>query len=85
MSLIQTTWAVCDDVERERKRQDSLVESGKIPWNCSDPDTDLHAKLTVLAEEFGEVARAILEGGNVYEECVHCAAVAVAIAESVRE
>jgi len=67
----------------ERQRQRQLLYAGMIPWACEDPDTDNGYKLVVLTEELGEVARAILDGGNLKEELVQVAAVAVAWAESL--
>lgn len=75
---------VLGDVSQERDRQDELLRAGKIPWNCADSEVSPADKYLVLAEEVGEVSRAIMEGGDVYGELVQVAAVATAFAESVR-
>lgn len=72
-------------VRDERERQDRLVASGSVSWDCTNPDVIGHAKLSVLAEEFGEVARALLDGDlqHLRQELIQVAAVAVAWAESL--
>lgn len=70
-------------ITAERHRQDTLLSEAKIPWNCADPEVFGAHKLAVLAEEFGEVARALLEGNGLRRELVEVAAVAVAWAESL--
>jgi hypothetical protein len=52
---------VLSDIHRERSRQEELRAAGKFPWTCASPDVDDSGKLAVLAEEFGEVARAVVE------------------------
>lgn len=75
---------VWPEIRAERWRQECKIRTGKIPWDCADPDVSDDAKLAVLAEEFGEVARALLEsGGNLRDELIQTAAVAVAWAESL--
>lgn len=66
-------------VEGERQRQNQKWGRDDLIWNASD-----FVKLTVLAEEFGEVAQAILEEDkeNLEEELVQVMAVACAILES---
>jgi hypothetical protein len=74
------------DVHEERLRQDELVRTGKIPWDCCDPTAPEGYKLAVLTEEIGEVARAILEHddpAHLRQELIQTAAVAVAWAESI--
>lgn len=71
------------DVWRERLRQQQHVRAERIPWDCSEPDVDDGYKLTVLTEELGEVARAILEGRGLRDELVQVAAVAVAWIEAL--
>lgn len=74
-------------VSAERDRQ--LVKwGGEHDWghgDCSGDGVDLTVKLVVLAEEFGEVARAILDRdpAALRTELVQVAAVAVAILESL--
>lgn len=56
--------SVYDDVQAERVRQDRLCKEGKFPWTCATPNAVVSpsAKLAVLAEEFGEVAKEVNEG-----------------------
>lgn len=91
------------DVVDERIRQEDIGDRKReqgIDWrSCADPDMaggDL-ARLAVLAEEFGEVARAILEAGygsgtpvvvahwdhQMRAELVQVAAVSVAWVEAI--
>lgn len=74
-------------VELERQRQDNLLEQGVIPWNLTDPLVAPGAKLGVLMEELGEVAKEVNEDGDekaLYTELVQVAACAVAWAEALR-
>jgi hypothetical protein len=96
----QRTRHILDLVLKERLRQNALVESGVLPFNCADPMIDQggdHAlKLTVLGEEFGEVSKEAYEL-SIFEkeledpeeklrtELIQLAAVAVAWAESITE
>ena len=87
------------EVIRERFRQEDLKEQGKFRWTCADVrdpngvvifDPD---RLTVLAEEFGEVSHAVcdtmsqgaLPGSEekLRAELVQVAAVAVAWIEAI--
>lgn len=74
-------------VDAERDRQRALWgrdhEWGK--GDCSSPAVDEGVKLAVLAEELGEVARALLEGDRpgLARELVQVAAVAVAWREAL--
>jgi hypothetical protein len=52
---------ICGEIIEERARQDNFVATGKFKYNCASPDTSLGDKMLVLAEEFGEVARAAYE------------------------
>jgi hypothetical protein len=73
------------DVDKERNRQDCL-------WG---KQRHSHGKwLMILGEEFGEVCQSMQKGlewgkdsdaSDLYTELVHLAAVAVAIAEQVKE
>lgn len=74
-------------IEKERKRQAELKAAGKFPWTCDDAMVSAEAKLAVLAEEFGEVARAVCERDerNLAEELIQVAAVCVAWLEGMRE
>lgn len=80
------TLAAMISVRRERERQRELIEAGRIPHACEDPDTPDGYKLAVLAEEFGEVAKALNEGAypaDLREELIQVAAVAVAWVEGL--
>lgn len=67
-------------VEKERHFQNKKWQRKDGEWNS--PET---RKLTVLAEEFGEVARAILEEGlhSLKEELIQVAAVTFAWLETL--
>lgn len=74
-------------ITAERARQQAKW-GGKHDWgsgDCSGDGVPLTVKLTVLAEEFGEVARAVLERdqGSLRIELIQVAAVACAILESL--
>ena len=74
-------------VSAERDRQHALWD-GAHSWgngDCSGPGVAPEVKLAVLAEEFGEVARAVLERDTaaLRTELTQVAAVAVAILESL--
>lgn len=73
------------DVRCERQRQDKLCAAGRFPWTCAYPDAHPSDKLAVLAEEFGEVARAVVEQDvkNLREELVQVAAVCAAWVEAL--
>jgi hypothetical protein len=73
-------------IDRERDRQSELW-NGSHRWgsgDCSGTGITPEVKATVLAEECGEVARAVLDHEPVYlrKELVQVAAVAVAWLES---
>lgn len=82
------------DVSDERMRQEHLKAEGKFTLTCADEMSN-GARLAVLMEEVGEVARAILEGGidgevshdkhgkDLRKELVQVAAVAVAWIEGL--
>jgi NTP pyrophosphatase (non-canonical NTP hydrolase) len=74
-------------ITAERERQ-AVKWAGEHDWghgDCSGDGVALTAKLTVLVEEVGEVARAILDqdGDGLRREAVQVAAVACAILESL--
>lgn len=87
-------------VYSERLRQEALRNAGKFAYTCADrwsgdegvpiPPAE---KLAVLAEEFGEVARAVCElqpgdtetRSRLRDELIQVAAVAVAWVESLEE
>jgi hypothetical protein len=47
-------------IEQERVRQEHLKETGKFRYTCADPEMTDEQRYCVLAEEIGEVARAVL-------------------------
>jgi len=59
-------------VWEERKRQHSL--HGHL-W------TSTQGEIVILGEEFGELCRAVNDNGNIEEEAIHVAAVAVKLLE----
>ena len=67
---------IFDLIDLERAHQE-VKHAGRT---CSSPDVDPHFKNTILAEEFGEVGRALLDGkrDDLKAELVQVAAVAVA-------
>lgn len=78
---------VFQDIGKERARQDA-----KWGWDPDDGTSimsgpNIHAKVSVLLEEVGEVAHAVLEGddANLEDELIQVAAVAVAWLESRSE
>lgn len=80
------------DVGDERMRQERLRSEGK--FDHTPDEVSPYEALAMLGEEYGEVARAMLGmSGTVeqlntetefYTECIHVAAVAVAMAEGSR-
>lgn len=81
-------------VIQERKRQEEAKASGKFTYTCADVEMTDSERFLVLGEEFGEVARGVLEshGGLVREagsllrlraELVQVATVAVAWIEGI--
>lgn len=82
---------VVEAVMEERIRQETLRVEGRFRYTCADPEMSPGDKLACLAEEFGEVARAMLHerglvadgGGELRTELIQVAAVAVAWAESL--
>lgn len=73
-------------IDAERVRQAALW-GGAHAWgsgDCSSTEVAPTAKVAILSEECGEVARAVLDGGEgLEEELVQVAAVCVAWLESV--
>jgi hypothetical protein len=55
------TGEVLSDVNSERSRQEELKKSGKFFWTCASPDVNDSDKLAVLAEEFGEVSKEVVD------------------------
>jgi hypothetical protein len=83
MSYTPRTDVVLGHVRDERRRQTELLSDGLINFDCVHAHDG--ARLQVLVEEVGEVARAMMEGPreDVFEELVQVAAVAVACAEGL--
>ena len=71
-------------IAEERRRQEFLKSQGRFTHTCADAMPE-SMKLAVLAEEFGEIARAVCERDweNMKEEIIQTAAVLVAWAESL--
>lgn len=83
-------------VIKERVRQEQLKKDGKFKHTCADTSLSNHECLTILTEEVGEVARAVLEYeandgheeenyNHIIEELIQVAAVAVATVEGLFE
>ena len=81
-------------IHSERERQNELLRTGKILFNCASPVVDAKRKFRVLFEEGGEVAEAVdmhenSKGGknaaiaHLIDELVQTAAVSVAWLESL--
>lgn len=51
------------DIYKERDRQEILKRDGKFLWTCADFNVAHNAKLAVLAEEFGETAKEVVDYG----------------------
>jgi NTP pyrophosphatase (non-canonical NTP hydrolase) len=84
--------AVAMEIIAERERQGELKAAGRFKYTCADPELSSGEKLAVLAEEVGEVARALLEasgevsdvhGQKLRDELIQVAAVAMAWAEGL--
>lgn len=73
-----------DAIVEERYRQNKLKADGKFAHTCADNIPDEH-RYIILAEEVGEVARAIHDGDrdNLREELVQVAAVCLAWLEAL--
>lgn len=79
-------------IRKERNRQEDLVTAGRFAWTCADPLAIEEAKLAVLMEEVGEVARVLCDKLKhspaevavlLRGEIIQVAAVAVAWLESL--
>jgi NTP pyrophosphatase (non-canonical NTP hydrolase) len=57
----QLVWSITEQIVNERRRQERLKEEGKFPWTLAAVGPSPEAKLAVLSEEFGEVAREVSE------------------------
>lgn len=70
----------------ERHRQVKLIATGKLPHDCAEPQVHSHIKMSVLTEELGEVAKALLQEHHIDEletELIQVAAVAFAWIEAL--
>lgn len=85
--LMPQQWAILGAIADERAAQEKLKAEGRFKYTCADPDMPDQECLTVLVEEVGEVARAVLEkarlandahGKDLRKELIQVAAVAVA-------
>lgn len=77
-----------NEIFLERIRQNQMIDSGKIPHNCASSDVHPGIKISVLAEEFGEVAKAINDESSTDQlrtELIQVMAVAMAIYEGTFE
>lgn len=101
MNISKAMVNVCNDIARERDRQEQLKAAGKFTASCADNISE-GAKLKIVAEEFGEVAREVCEldaelhpelteqqkaqiRANLRKELIQLAAVSVAWLESMEE
>ncbi len=90
---MKNTKVILAEVFDERWRQERLRQEGKFPATCATPNGLLEAdKLAVLSEEFGEVARHIVEARidasrrkpkELRKELIEVAAVCVAWVEAI--
>lgn len=83
-------YQILRDISVERDRQEELKEAGRFVFTCADEEMGDSMKFLVLAEEVGEVARALLNDKflatdavrrDLREELVQVAAVCVAWVE----
>lgn len=95
-----TTAEALQEIVAERFRQEALRDAGKFQHTCASPHLSNDRRLVILAEELGEVARAVCELGeyvgptsaveyremhlNLQAELVQVAAVCVAWLESYK-
>ena len=83
--VIEEHRRVLFDIAMERERQDTLKAEGRFEYTCADLAMS-HPQhcLTILAEEFGEVARAICDNReNLRAELIQVAAVCLAWLEGL--
>lgn len=69
----------------ERERQDELKAEGRFDHTCADPELSDFERLAILVEEIGEVSRALQGDGDLEEELIQTAAVALAWLEGIYE
>lgn len=53
--------SIFNQIHLERNRQDQLKLAGKFLWTCADVKYPNVNKLSILAEEFGEVAKEVTD------------------------
>lgn len=85
---MNATRTVLRKIIAERKRQEKLCRDGKFSFTCASPDISEMAKLPILVEEVGEVAKEVTEAESLYRlqtELIQVAAVAVAWASALQE
>jgi NTP pyrophosphatase (non-canonical NTP hydrolase) len=79
-------------IDIERRLQDRYRDEGRFAYTCASPELSAIEKLTIVAEEFGEVAHEVNEGigpnrevnvEKLRKELIQTAAVAVAWVESL--
>jgi hypothetical protein len=75
--------SVYDLIAQERERAVELRDSGRFRYVASDPDCPDFLRFTALAEELGEVARALHENSSedLLPELIQLAGVATSWAE----
>jgi NTP pyrophosphatase (non-canonical NTP hydrolase) len=82
---------ILEAIDTERKRQEMLRAEGRFTYTCASPEMSNAERLTVLAEEYGEIAHEVNEGIGegkeinllaLRKELVQTAAVAVSWIES---
>lgn len=83
---------IYDEIRSERVRQEQLRREGRFTFTCASREMTNAQRLTVLAEEYGEVAHEVNEGigegrtvdtGKLRQELIQTAAVAVAWLEGL--
>lgn len=52
---------IFNDIQGERERQTKLKNEGKFAHTCADTDIENMERLPILAEEFGEVSKEVME------------------------
>lgn len=78
----EAIYAVIAERSRQEQKWGSSITDG-TKGSCANPLMSNELRLAVLAEEFGEVAKAMLEGDDVGREVTQVAAVALAWAEGL--
>lgn len=85
---------ILEEIKAERERQEVLKTAGRFQFTCADSGMTNAERYLVLAEEVGEVARAIMEssklandvhGVDIRKELIQVAAVALAFVQGLGE